>query len=238
MKRWLSGSILLVVVLAIPGLAFSQEFRNLELNPYFAASAHTKSDYQIGFPQTITPFGGEFRYQDALSGGIRFNINTTGHWGEELFFGYEPNKAHIIKKTTPQQEQIYDVRLLNFALNALYYINESETARTRPFLTFGLGGTMNRPTAQAIQVANDPLQGNLPGFSGSSWLTLNYGIGFKHQLSKTFGVRMDVRGYITRNPTFGLPRNSVDPAAIVFPATGSMQTMEVSAGLVVKLKKK
>jgi len=237
MKRSLLSLILLVVVLGVPSMAFSQEFRNLELNPFLAGSGHTKSLYTIGFPQTIAPISGEFKYKNALRGGLRFNINTTGHWGEELFFSYEPNTAQIRRKTAPQHELDLGTRILNFGVNALYYINENEDAHMRPYLTFGVGGTMDRPTAVAIQVANDPLQGNLPGFSSDSYLALNYGFGFKQRLSKDFGFRLDVRGFVTRNPTFGLPRSSPDASAVVFPATGAASNLEVSVGMIIRLKK-
>jgi Outer membrane protein beta-barrel domain len=237
MKRPLTSLILFVVVLAIPNAAFSQEFRNMELNPFFAGTAHTKSLYENGFPQTVPPVAGEFRYRDSFRGGLRFNVNTTGHWGEELFFSYEPNKAQIIRKSVPQQEVDLGTRILNTGLNVMYYTNEDEHARTRPFFTVGLGATMDMPTAQAVQIANDPLQGNLQGFKSSGSLALNYGVGFKQQLAPAVAFRMDVRGFISRTPTFGLLRSSSDPAAVVFPATGATQTLEISAGLVFRLNR-
>src|SRR5437016_1998370 len=111
MKRSFVKSILLLVVLVvIPASGFAQDFRNMELNPFVAGSAHTKSEYEIGFPQSISPIQSEFRMSDTIRGGLRFNVNTTGRWGEELFFSYEPNRVHFVRKTAPTQDQAYDLR--------------------------------------------------------------------------------------------------------------------------------
>ena len=238
MKRLLAGLLLLVVVfLAIPTFASAQEFRNMELNLFAAGSSHTKNKYEIGFPQTINPIKSQFRMIDTIRGGIRLNINTTGHWGEEFFFSYEPNSARFIRLTTPQQEQRYDIRIYNFGLNMMYYLNEEESRRTRPFISAGIGSTMYQPTADSRQVARDPLRGNLPGFESSAELAVNYGLGFKHRFSKTYGFRIDLRGFTGRNPSFGLPRNSSTPNVVVFPATGAIHNVEASAGIIINLKK-
>jgi outer membrane protein W len=238
MKGSFRSSVLgLVVVLGFPALAGAQEFRNIEFNPFVTASAHTKSDYQIGFPQSITPIQEQFKLNNTIGGGVRFNVNTTRHWGEELFFSYEPSKAHFARQTPPTLDQSYSIRIYNFGVNAMYYLNEEEGTKTRPFLSVGLGGTVDQPTGLAKQIANDPLQGNLPGFETAAELALNYGVGFKRRLSDDFGFRLDVRGFLSRNPTFGLPRSSADPNAVVFPAFGAINTLEISAGVIFKFKR-
>jgi hypothetical protein len=238
MKRLLTGSILfLVVSLAIPDVLMAQEFRDVELNLFAAGSAHTKNRYEVGFPQAVTPIQSQFRMNDTIRGGLRFNVHTSGHWGEEFFFSYEPNKARFIRDTAPAQESAYDIRVFNFGVNALYYLNEEESRRTRPFISFGIGGTVYQPTAQSRRTANDPLRGNLPGFESSAELALNYGVGFKRVLTERYSLRMDFRGFVNRNPSFGLPRSSNDPNQVVFPADGAIHNMEASAGIVIKLKK-
>ena len=238
MKRSLASAVLaLVVVLGLPAVGSAQEFRNMELNAFVSANAHTKSNFEIGSPQSITPIQDQFKLNDTLGGGLRFNVNTTGHWGEDIFFSYEPNKVHFVRKTPPTQDQSYAIRIYNVGANVMYYLNEAEGARTRPFLSVGLGATIDQPTGHAKQIANDPLQGNLPGFETASELALNYGIGFKRHLTDTIGFRMDVRGFLSRNPTFGLPRNSADPNAVVFPAFGAIHSLEVSAGIIFKFKR-
>lgn len=238
MKRSFWGSVLgLVVTIGFPALVWGQEFRNMELNAFVSGNAHTKSNYQIGFPQSITPIQEQFKLNDSLGGGLRFNVNTTRHWGEEFFFSYEPNKASFIRQTPPTADQSYNIRIYNFGGNAMYYLNEEEGAHIRPFLSVGLGGTVHQPTGSAKQIANDPLRGDLPGFETAAELALNYGIGFKQRLTEDIGFRMDVRGFLSRNPTFGLPRTSSDPNAVVFPAFGAINSLEVSAGVIFRFKR-
>jgi hypothetical protein len=237
MKRLLTGSLLLLVVfLAIPAPLAAQEFRNMELNLFFGATGHSKNLYEIGFPQSPIPIRSEFKLVNSFRGGLRFNLNTTRHWGEEIFFSYEPNSANFIGNTIPPQQN-YDIRIFNFGINAMYYLNEEESHRTRPFLSFGLGGTMYQPTAQARQTARDPFRGNLPGFESSAEFALNYGTGFKHALNDRWGFRMDLRGFVARTPTFGLPRSSSNPNVVVFPASGATHNVEVSAGILARLKR-
>src|SRR4030095_6955797 len=161
---------LLVVVcsLSSPKWSSAQEFRNMELNIFMAGSAYTKNTFESSYPQTIIPIQGKFRLDTALRGGVRFNINTTGHWGEEAFFSYEPNTAHFIRVSPSSQEQSYNIRVMNWGLNVMYYLNEEESRGTRPFLSIGLGGSTFQPKAEDKRIARDPLRGNLPGFETSN----------------------------------------------------------------------
>jgi len=238
MKRLVRSSALFVVVLlALAHFAQAQEFRRLELNLFVAGSGQANEKYVVGFPQTFTPINGEFKMDPAIRGGVRFNVNTTAHWGEELFFSYEPNSASFTLKTTPEQTQSYDSRVMNFGLNAMYYINEEESRKTRPFVSAGFGGTIYQPTAAAKEAARSPLQGNLPNFSSSTEMTFNYGIGFKRDCGESYGFRMDLRGFLGRNPDFGLARSSANPSEVVFPATGALNSVEASVGFIFKLKR-
>ncbi len=60
----------------------------------------------------------------------------------------------------------------------------------------------------------------------------NYGFGPKAHASNRVGFRFDLKGILSRTPTFGLPRQSDDPNATVFPAGGAFPTAEISAGLI------
>jgi opacity protein-like surface antigen len=237
MKRLLTSSVLFVVVLLTTPNAFAQEFRNMELNVFISGAAYTKSDFMISFPQTVTPISGDLKLGNAIRGGARFNVNTTRHWGEEFFFSYEPNNARFSRTTPPEQSESFDIRIYNFGFNAMYYFSEEETRGTRPFFSIGIGGTVYQPTASAKQVAQDPFEGNLPGFRSCAELALNYGVGFKQNLGSTLGFRMDVRGFVGRNPSFGLPRTSPDPGTVVFPVFGAIQDVEASAGIIVRFKR-
>jgi len=226
-----------VVLFALPPVVHAQEFRHVELNLFAAGSSHTKNEFVIGFPQSATPINEEFKLSSAIRGGLRFNVNTTGHWGEEFFFSYEPNTAHFARTTPPQLEENFDIRVFNFGINAMYYLNEEESQRTRPFVSFGFGGTTYQPTFAAKEEAQNPFQGNIPGFGSSTEFAMNYGIGFKRDWRENYGFRMDLRGFLGRSPSFSLPRSSSNPAEVVFPATGAIHNLEASAGIIFKLKR-
>ena len=81
-------------------------------------------------------------------------------------------------------------------------------------------------------VARDPFRGNLPGINNANLLALNYGIGIKARTSGWLGFRADVRGFLEHAPAFGLPRESSDPNATVFPVTGALHNGEASVGVV------
>ena len=119
-----------------------------------------------------------------------------------------------------------------FAVNTLYYFSDDETETVRPFLTVGIGGTLYRPTDEAKSIARDPLRGNFAELNESSSLAVNYGFGVKAKAGSRVGFRLDARGFLTRTPSFGLPRDSPDPNALVFPTGGAFHNIEASASIV------
>jgi hypothetical protein len=167
-----------------------------------------------------------------LRAGLRFNAYSRGHWGEEFLYSYEPNRAEFVLQRTPSNPLKLDIQVHNVALNTLYYLQEEETQRIRPFLTGGVGASIFRPTAYSQAVASDPLRGNVRDLNSSTELALNYGLGFKTRVSNWVGFRMDARGFLSRSPSFGLARQSDDPNATVLPATGALHHGEVTAGLI------
>ncbi|MBI4474389.1 MAG: outer membrane beta-barrel protein [Acidobacteria bacterium] len=233
MRRWLTCSTLVVgACLMLSTAAEAQLVQDFQLNFFAAGSAYTRNDFEIGFPQTITPVPGTLSFNESIRGGIRVNVYTRGHWGQEFFYSYEPNQMKLTRRTTPESTLQLDMQVHNLGANALYYLKESEEARVRPFLSIGLGAMVYRFTPEAKQIARDPFRGNLRDLDGSRELALNYGTGVSAQMSRRFGVRIDLRGFLSRSPSFGLARQSGDPNATVLPATGAIHNLEVSTGIV------
>jgi hypothetical protein len=233
MRRFTNSFLVLVgcLMLSIPCLA--QESDDLELNLFVAGTAYTKNRFDIAYPQSATPLPGTFAFDNAIRGGIRVNVYNGGHWGEEFFYSYEPNQATIRRTVgTSVSQTKLDIQMHNFGINALYFLSADEERRIRPFLSFGVGGTVYRPTQEARQAAVDPNRANLPGFGQSNEFALNYGVGLKSRVNNRVGFRMDVKGFLGRNPSFSLPRDSPDPRATVFPASGAIHSLEASAGLI------
>jgi len=232
MNRRLQNIIgMLVYLLAFSSVAHAQLKDNIEVNLFGGGSIYTKKNFEIGFPQSATPIQETFKLsRAAFRGGLRVGVYDRGHWSEEFFYSYEPNTAHFVATSTSVD---LPIRVHNFGVTALYYLQENESQSIRPFLSVGLGGTLYRLTQEAESIAGDPSQGNLPGIKSSNVLTLNYGVGVKvRPLSGWLGFRADVRGFLGPNPSFRLPSQSADPNAIVFPAGGAMSNGEASAGVI------
>ena len=230
MRTWLKSALILVGVLMMFASAAYAELRDdLEVNIFGIGTVHSAKDYEIGFPQSATPIPGHFKFDKGIGGGLRVNVYSRGHWGEEFFYSYESNTAHF---TRPGSSLNLGMQLHKVGVNALYYLNDDETHRIRPFLSVGAGWAIFRPTGKAQSIARDPLRGNVPDLNTANEIALNYGAGFKAKLRSWIGIRLDARGFVGRNPSFGLARESSDPNATVFPAGGAIHTGEVSAGFV------
>jgi hypothetical protein len=233
MKQLVATPILMIIVLfLLAAPVFGQIAQDGELNPFFGVSAHTKNEFQIGVPQASPPIDAKFELADALRYGIRFNVANHGHWGEEFFYSYEHNRARYVRQVVPLSIVDLPIQIHNLGVTGLFYFTENEKAKTRPFLSFGLGASIYKPTKEARVIAADPKIGNLPGFGQSNEISFHYGLGFKHRLTRIVGLRMDVRHFIGRNPSFSMSRRSENPAEQVFPADGAIHNVEATGGLV------
>jgi hypothetical protein len=232
MNRRLNAILVSLLSLGMAGVAHGQLSENLELNVFGGGSAYSDKRFVISSPQSTTPIDGAFRMNNAARAGLRVGVYTRGHWSQEFFYSYEPTTAHFIRRTSPQSS--LDVRLgvHNYGITGLYYFQESESRNVRPFLSIGVGGTFYRLTPEAEAFVHDPLRGNVPDMNSSNELALNYGFGVKMRTSDWVGFRVDLRGFLGRNPSFGLARSSSDPNATVFPATGAIHNGEASAGII------
>lgn len=233
MRRWLKTPISVVgVFFVLSNVAYSQLREDLELNLFVAGTWYSKKNFEITFPQSATPTQGQFKLDGGIRGGLRVNVYTRGHWGQEFFYSYEPNTAHFSRRTTPPTSLNLDIQIHNVGVNALYYLSDDETRQVRPFLSLGAGTTIYRPTGHARAIARDPLRGNVPDLDTANEIAMNYGAGFKAKFGSWIGLRVDMRAFLGRNPSFGLARRSDDPNATVFPAGGAIHNGEASAGLI------
>jgi Outer membrane protein beta-barrel domain len=207
-----------------------------ELNVFGAFSMYTKASYTIGFPQLNVPTPGQVTFDNKVRYGARLGVYTRGHWGQEFFYSYEPNVFSIAQRGQPTDNLHLNIH--NYGINALYYLVESETHTVQPFLSAGIGGTYYQLTEESLLFLRDPNGGNRPDMNNTNLLAFNFGFGFKTRSNGHFGVRMDVRDFITPNPRFGLVRSSNNPAAEVLPTTGALNNGEFSAGVVFYFQKR
>jgi hypothetical protein len=233
MKTWLKFALIVVSVLMLfSNAAYADLGEDLEVNIFGIGAIHSAKDYEVAFPQSPTPIPSHFNFDKGIGGGVRVNVYSRGHWGQEFFYSYEPNTAHFTRQGTPTSSLNLDMNLHNVGVSALYYLNDDETHRIRPFLSIGGGWAIYQLTEHSKQIVADPLRGNAPDMNNALEISLNYGAGFKAELRRWIGIRVDAKGFLGRNPSFGLARNSSDPNATVFPAVGAINTGEISAGFV------
>ena len=223
----------LVCLSAFSSVAHAQLKDNIEVNLFGGGSIYNKKKFEIGFPQSATPFPEAFKLSRAVRGGLRVGVFDRGHWSQEFFYSYEPNTAHFVPVSASPPSVDLRLRVHNYGITGLYYFQDNESQSVRPFVSVGVGGTLYQFTTEAESIARDPLRGNLPDINNSNVLALNYGLGVKVRPSSGWlGFRVDVRGFLGPTPSFGLPRKSDDPNAIVFPAGGAIHNGEASAGVI------
>ena len=196
MKTWLKyASIIASVLMMVSSAAYAQLPQDLEVNVFGIGSVYSSKNYEVNFPQSAIPIPSHFNFNKGLGGGIRVNVDTHGHWGEEFFYTYEPNTAHFKRLTTPPSSLDLNVEIHNVGVGALYYLNDDETHRIRPFLSIGAGWAIFQLTEGSKQIVEDPLRGNAPDMNNAIEIALNYGGGFKAKLRNWVGIRVDAKGY-------------------------------------------
>jgi len=139
--------------------------------------------------------------------GFRMTINNYRFFGNE--FGYAYNRTQLRFETTPAQEEGMAIHqgFYNFLAYAL-----PEGSPVRPFVTGG--GHFSTFTPPGTSVT----QGG-----GDTKFGVNYGGGIKFRVSPIFGIRLDLRDYMTGKP-FDLPNQS-----------GRLHQLEISAGFSILL---
>jgi opacity protein-like surface antigen len=236
MRQWLASAIAVIGLCAWMSTAAYAQYGvkdNFEINLFGGGSFYSTKDFEVSFPQSLTPVEGEFRLNHATwRAGVRVGVYTRGHWSEEFFYSYEPNRVHLDRVTPPTVSTVLPIRVHNYGISALYYFSENENHSVRPFLSIGVGGTLYRLTDESESFAHDPLRGDLLNMHSSNEFALNYGVGIKTRTANWVGFRADIKGFLGRTPNFGIPRQSADPTVTVFPVGGALSNAEASAGVV------
>jgi flagellar motor protein MotB len=140
--------------------------------------------------------------------GFRVTENFWRYVGLEQAFTYSANNLTFNNPVmTGEPNYGFGVRLYQWSLNPVFYLKPRGSA-VRPFFTVGASAMDFRPTDTATGLSRQPFQGHLISATGVHELLLpglNYGGGVKWHLTDSLGVRFDIRGLMSRNPTFSLP---------------------------------
>jgi hypothetical protein len=220
--------------------AYAQLKDNIEVNVFGAGSVYTHKDYVVGFPQTVVPNQGRLNFERDYDAGVRVGVYDRGHWSEEIFYSYGPNKAHLVLANLPNSPSVVPptsaltvpIQVHRYGVTALYYFNENEGRGVRPFVSIGIGGNLYRLTTESESFVKNPFLGNVPSMKSSNEVAMNYGIGLKARMNNWVGFRTEAKGFLSGAPSFGLPHTSNDPNVQVLPVTGALHSGELSVGLV------
>ena len=213
----------------------------------YAQDTNTQSAKTDSFDQypdliELDAFGGGSFYGSVVSGldeklanggtaGGRIAGNFSKYVGLELNYNFMINNVRLL---TPLR-----AGLPSFTFgNQLQYVSidpvfnlRPRGSRVQPYLTLGAGPALFHPTNQAKQYAQ--LVNGTYGsgaLSSDARIAFNYGGGVKFHLSDHFGLRFDVRGFLSRNPTFGLPTSST--TGIYIPDNHPLNGVQATLGIV------
>lgn len=240
--RWVvtGGLVLLVGMAGSPGLR-SQGLMDFEVSIFGGGSFITDGNFQVGEPQFAPPLYPEpvpFTYsvESSARGGMRVNFLTANKWGTELYYSYSSRTSSLVRPG--EDPLLLPINTHGIGVSFLYYpfgngYPLATSGRLTPFLTGGIGAAIFRPTSEAKENANDVVNSGIDeDIRESSEVAYSYGGGVKYRLNRIFGVRADFRGYFSNNPSFGLPRESGDPAQPIIPKV-TIHDTEVSVGIMI-----
>jgi hypothetical protein len=168
-------------------------------------------------------------------GGVRVGADGANRWGQDFIYSYGSNPTKIVNQSNNSQFS-FTSRTHQFALNGLWYPGGNGVGKKSgafPYLTAGVGGTFYVLSRATVNEALDPSRGGLGQLHNENVLDFNAGGGVRFKMSERFGLRLDVRDYMSRAVRYGLPQTSSDPKATVFPVSGVFQRIEVSFAFVI-----
>jgi outer membrane protein OmpA-like peptidoglycan-associated protein len=127
----------------------------------------------------------------------------------------------------------FGARNWTFGFNPVWNLRP-RGSKVQPYLTAGVDGIQFTPTTKAINVANQP--NNLALYHAGSLndnlqVGLNFGGGVKWHFTDHLGARFDVRGLISRNPTYGLP-SAYNGGGVYIPGKAHVDGIQATLGLV------
>ena len=204
----------------------------------------------------IDPFGGVATHGQVMRGldtklvnggvaGGRVTGNFSKWIGIEAFFDYEqanvefrtPSNGGVYPAGTPQAGSpiptySFGSRDYLFGVGPVFNLRP-RGSKLVPYLTVGVNGIDFVPTDTAKNFARSPA--NEAAFHSSNLrsnlqVALNYGGGVKFHISDHFGLRVDARGFYSRNPTYGLP--NYNDGGIYIPAHDKINSFQGTVGLV------
>jgi hypothetical protein len=207
---------------------------------------------KVRLPDTveIDPFGGVSLFGQVNRGldtkhllgpayGARVGVNVSKYVGLELMYERTTNNLRFMTPTAPGLPRYDFANRINYlAFNPVFHFTP-KGSRVRPYVTVGVGAAQFTPTSDAKSFARLPATNalyNSANLNDNLQVALNYGGGIKVHLSDHFGLRFDARGFLSRNPTYGLP--NYPSGGIYIPRNDKLNGAQATVGLIWYLGKK
>lgn len=188
--------------------------------------------------------GLDTKLADGGVAGIRLAYNPTSHLGLELWADYAQANVEFKLSSgvyppgfgaaagSPLPTYSFISRNYYFGLNPVFNLRP-RGSKFQPYLTAGVLGVQFTPTGAAESLARSATQqalyysGNL---NDNLQVGINYGGGVKWHFTDHFGMRIDARGFWSRNPTYDLP--NYPDGGIYIPAKDKLNSFQGTIGLV------
>jgi opacity protein-like surface antigen/outer membrane protein OmpA-like peptidoglycan-associated protein len=207
---------------------------------------------KVRLPDTveIDPFGGVSIFGQVNRGldtkqvtggafGGRVGVNVSNYVGLELMYEYMVNNVRFLTPISPGLPSYsFGNRNHYLALNPVFHFTP-KGSRVRPYVTIGVGAAQFTPTGDAKRIARDPAVAAVfhsQNLNDNLQVAMNYGGGIKFHLSDHIGLRLDARGFLSRNPTYNLPNYPL--TGLYIPKGDKLNGVQVTAGVVFYLGKK
>jgi opacity protein-like surface antigen len=224
----------LAVIIALSSPAVSQTKYRFEV--FGAANFPFDKNFEITVPQSTVPIKGKHEFSAGGRGGVRFGGDLKGHWGQDIIYSYGTNASRIVNQTTGGEFPVNN-RIHQLCINALWYPGGyGAKKRVMPFITAGVGAGFYRISQSVINEALDPARGGLGKLRNENVFQFNAGGGIAFRVNSVWGIRIDVRDSMSRPIRYGLPEESSDPAATVFPVNGIFHQLEIAFAFVYYFK--
>jgi len=237
MKRFSIFAVLCLVAMAGSSFAQGLSIKSAEFSVSYGHTNFTDKPFTIGVPQSAIPIKGDMQMGSGNMWEARINFYNSKHLGSEFLYGYQYSGVNFSRTTATAGTFSVPLQVHSLMLNILYYPFGESTSSWRPFINIGGGAVIYRPSTGGQAAAKDPLQGNFDTFFETSRGSGTVGIGVKHPITKSIGVRADVGEVLTKVPTFGLPESSALSGATVLPVGGVVASTRASAGVIFYLGK-
>ncbi len=214
MHKPLQLFLLLAVLLglAMPGLASDEKKYRFEF--FGGVNYPLRKNFQIGYPQASPPIKGTQAFSAGPRAGVRFGIDGARHWGQDYTYSYAQNDSRI---ETSDGRIAFTNHFHEASSNVLFYPGNIEKHKVHFFMTGGLGAMWVVVNTNTMQSTLNPAETLLGPFRNEVKFSFNAGAGVRCRLSERYGIRLDLRDYMSPGVRYGLPASSPIARVPVFP---------------------